>query len=102
MGMNYTDEINYFHWKNLVLKSISKEWITKPYSWMMGGEKKLEKKVVEKEEVEKEEEDIEKGLELVEMALGEEKENLEVKVGKFSLESKVNSMRFKLKAGNQQ
>ncbi len=45
MGMNYTDEINYFHWKNLVLKSISKEWITKPYSWMMGREKKLEKKL---------------------------------------------------------
>lgn len=37
MGMNYTDEINYFHWKNLVLKTISKNLISKPYSWMSGG-----------------------------------------------------------------
>jgi hypothetical protein len=60
MGMNYTDDINYFHWKNLVLKTISKEWITKPYSWMLGSQKKLERveKVVEKVE----EEDIEEGL----------------------------------------
>jgi hypothetical protein len=42
MGMNYTDEFNYFHWKNLVLKTISKELITKPYSWMMGSGKKTE------------------------------------------------------------
>jgi hypothetical protein len=34
MGMNYTDDINYFHWKNQILKHISKELITKPYSWM--------------------------------------------------------------------
>ena len=43
MGMNYTDEINYFHWKNLVLKTISKEWITRPYSWMLGGKKEVER-----------------------------------------------------------
>lgn len=44
MGMNYTDEMNYFHWKNLVLKTISKEWITQPYSWMLNdGSKKVSK-----------------------------------------------------------
>jgi hypothetical protein len=68
MGMNYTDDINYFHWKNLVLKTISKEWITKPYSWMLGSQKKVEK--VEK--VEKVvEEDIEEGLGVVEVVTHE-------------------------------
>jgi hypothetical protein len=59
MGMNYTDEINYFHWKNLVLKTISKEWITRPYSWMMAdkakgeGEKSTDEDSWKKEDVEK-------------------------------------------------
>lgn len=59
MGMNYTDEINYFHWKNLVLKTISKEWITRPYSWMIAdkvkgeGEKSADEDSWKKEDVEK-------------------------------------------------
>ncbi len=95
MGMNYTDEINYFHWKNLILKTISKEWITRPYSWMLAGVKKAP----EQKQGRSVEEDLDEGgMELIEKVLHEDKENLEQKVGRFSLQIKVNSMKVKFKA----
>lgn len=34
LNLNYTDEVNYFYWKNIIMKTLTKEVLLKSYFWM--------------------------------------------------------------------
>lgn len=35
ISLNYSDEVNYFHWRNTLYKVIGKDTLIRPYGWMI-------------------------------------------------------------------